>query len=153
MRWILPCVIAIGCAGAPRLRYEQAVRFADPSEPQVPEPAGTCPATLHVRVVDEAQRPVAGAEVTVHQQLRVNAPSLVPSTTAYRSQPVRTDARGRATVCHPDDMPPRDHEVFAARDGGHVEARLGTRTGRLASPFVGPLVLAATTTPHALDPL
>jgi len=138
---ILLCMIAIGCGGPPRLRYDQAARFANESEPQAPTHAGTCPATLRVQVVDEAQRPVAGAEVTVHQRLRVNAPSLVPSTTEYRSQPVRTDARGRATVCHPDDMPPRDHEVFAARDGGHVEARLGARTGTLGPPFTAPLVL------------
>ena len=135
-------MIAIGCGGAPRIVYEETRRADAEATPAPTLRAGTCPATLHVRVVDEAQRPVSGAEVTVHQQLRVNAPSLVPSTTEYRSQPVRTDARGRATVCHPDHMPPRDHEVFAARDGGHVEARLGARTGTLAPPFTGPLVLA-----------
>jgi hypothetical protein len=147
VRWILSFVVAVGCGGAARLGYDwrSTATWVEPDrKPSRWEPEGTCPATLRVRVVDADGAFIVGAEVTVHHLVAVTAPSVMPIATEYRSRPVATDVHGFAVVCHPNDMPPTppNQPHFPGHESAHIEARLGSRTATLESPFTGPLVLA-----------
>ncbi len=49
----------------------------------------------------------------------------------YQTEPVFTNALGEPRVCHPDRVPEKTGEFFTHRDGGRVEAKIGSggRTG------------------------
>ncbi len=140
MRTAIVLGLALGaCASAaPRLEVLRTNLLAEPAPPA---PEGTCPATMRVRVVDATGAPVPSAEVTVHQRVSMNAPSMVPMRSDYHTEPVFTNTLGEARVCHPDRVPKQTEDYFTHRDGGHVEAKLGERAGVLASPFKGPVVI------------
>jgi hypothetical protein len=128
----------VGCSAPVRL---QVIRANDYLAGEVPEVAGTCPATITIRVVDGQRAPVAGASVTSHQRQSMTMPSMVPTYEVYETTAVITDTDGKATVCRPDRVAPDTGDWFMSRDAGHVEARLGERSARLDAPFDDAIIL------------
>ena len=136
-------LLALVACSPPRPRIEWGVRQQD----GLLYREGTCFTTQRVRVVDDQQRPVAGAEVFVRQRMHLSAPSTVHTTTTFETRPAITDANGVALTCLPDRVPPRsEHEMFVSYRG-EIVAKLGKRSGTLASPFTEPLVLGASQPP------
>lgn len=132
-------VVLVGCVSTPARLEVLRVDLAREAAPPIGE--GTCPATLRVHVVDATHASVPGAEVTMRQRVSMNAPSMVPSRNEYRTAAVITDPQGEAWVCRPERVPRSTDDYFTRRDGGQIEARLGSRMGVLDPPFSGPLVL------------
>ena len=131
-------VALLGCSAPTRLGVTRINVLAEDAHP---EPDGTCPATLTVRVLDGARNPVPGATVTSHEGERMNGPSLVPMQTAYATLPVITNTHGEATVCAPDRLLKYQKDMFTHSTGAYIEAKFNERVGRLLPPFHDAIIL------------
>lgn len=130
----------VGCAAPTRLAVTRTNVLV---EHAAPEPAGTCPATMKIRVVDDLRNPIPGATVTSHGGERMTAPSMVPTQATFVTVPVVTDAHGEAHVCTPQRLRGggNDMAMFARETGTYLEATFGERTGRLLPPYDGAIIL------------
>ena len=131
-------VALVGCAAPVRVGVTRINVLAEAAHP---EPDGTCPATMRVRVLDGARNPVPNATVTSHEGERMNGPSLVPMQTAYATLPVITNAHGEATVCTPARLLKFPKDMFTHSTGAYIEAKFQDRVGRLLPPYQGAIIL------------
>jgi hypothetical protein len=136
-------LLALVACGPPKLAYwttaSDRIDWATPARTPMASD-GTCRASLRVRVVDEHDAPVAGAEVILRRTEHLSAPSTVPVDLTYQTEAVRTNNRGEAVTCRIDSIPDTK-DLFGSLRGGELRARLADKTGSLAAPFASPPVI------------
>jgi hypothetical protein len=99
-------MFAIGCGGTPvpvnRVMVGGELQTTHP----LPEEMHPCTPSRHVTVVAADGTPIAGARVDVEQRVSEHAVEETLAVWSYRAVSARTDARGRAMICEPNQLSP-----------------------------------------------